>query len=166
MLVPSSHVFSAFLRDLAAVGAETEELARAAKYLWPTLFVHVMNQVEATKTIYDRSDSFNGHALSDLLPNHPKTTQSTHDESGRHTFKWVPPNELVEFLPRWLPYAAGRPSCLLALIRFLRELPTETQVIEGLGWLDALCLSRNDRQLGLRPLVRGTNDERGLRPVA
>lgn len=146
-LVPSSHVFSAFLRDLAAVGAETEELAHAAREVWPTLFAHVMDQVEANKAIYDRSDSFNGHALSSLLPNHPETTQSMHDEFGRNTFKWVHPKELVEFIPRWLPYAAGRSACLLELIRFLRQLPTETQVTEGLGWLDALCLSRNDRQL-------------------
>lgn len=146
-LAPSSHVFSAFLRDLAAVGAETDELARAARDVWPTLFAHVLNQVEANKAIYDRSDSFNGYALSYLLPNHPETAQTMHDEFGRHTFKWVHPDELVAFLPRWLPYAAGRSSCLLELIRFLQQLPTETQVAEGLGWLDALCLSRNDRQL-------------------
>ena len=37
-LAPASHVFSAFLRDLAAVGAETQELADAAREVWPTLF--------------------------------------------------------------------------------------------------------------------------------
>ncbi|MFI8633691.1 hypothetical protein ACIGEP_13960 [Microbacterium sp. NPDC077663] len=146
-LAPSSHVFSAFLRDLAAVGAETEELAHAAREVWPTVFAHVLDQVDANKAGYDRSDSFNGYALGYLLPNHPETTQSLHDEFGRTIFKWVHPDELVEFLPRWLPYAAGRSSCLLELIRFLRQLPLETQVTEGLGWLDTLCLSRTDRQL-------------------
>jgi hypothetical protein len=140
-------VFSAFLRDLAAVGTETEELAHAAREVWPTLFAHVLDEVEANAAIYDRSDSFNGYALSYLLLNHPETTQSMDDEFGRHTFKWVHPDELVELLPRWLPYAAGRSSCLLELIRFLRQLPTETQVTESLGWLDTLCLSRPDRQL-------------------
>ena len=146
-LTPASHVFSAFLRDLAAVGAETQELAGAAKEVWPTLFAHVLDQVDANRAIYDRSDSFNGYALSHLLPNHPETTQSLHDEFGRHTFKWVNSDELVEFIPRWLPYAAGRSSCLLELIRFLRQLPIETQLSDGLGWLSALCLSRTDRQL-------------------
>lgn len=147
-LAPSSHVFSAFLRDLAAVGAETEELAHAAREVWPTLFAHVLDQVEVNKATYSRSDSFNGYTLSNLLPNHPETTtQSMHDEFGRNTFKWVHPDALIEFLPQWLPYAAGRSSCLLELIRFMRQLPIETQVAEGLGWLDTLCLSRTDRQL-------------------
>lgn len=147
ILAPSSHVFGSFLRDLAAVGAETEDLAYAAREAWPTVFAHVLDQVEANRGIYDRSDSFSGYALSHLLPNHPETTQSMYDEFGIITFKWVQPDQLVEFIPRWLPYAAGSSSCLLALIVFLRQLPTETQVAEGLGWLDTLCLSRADRQL-------------------
>jgi hypothetical protein len=146
-LAPASHVLSSFLRDLAAVGAETEELADAARGVWPALFVHVLDQVDANRAIYDRLDSFNGYALSHLLPNHPATAESLHDEFGRHTFEWVDYDELVEFIPRWLPHAAGRHSCLLELIRFLRQLPIETQLSDGLGWIGALCLSRTDRQL-------------------
>lgn len=51
-------MLSAFLRDLAAVGAETHELADAARGVWPTLFAHVLDQVDANKAIYDRTDSF------------------------------------------------------------------------------------------------------------
>ena len=146
-LAPASHVFSAFLRDLAAVGAETQELADAARGVWPTLFAHVLDQVDANKAIYDRTDSFNDYALSHLLPNHPGTTQSLHNELGRHTFEWANAEDLVELIPRWLPHAAGRSSCLLELIRFLRQLPIETQLNDGLAWLGGLCLSRSDRQL-------------------
>jgi hypothetical protein len=146
-LAPASHVFSAFLRDLAAVGAETQELADAARGVWPALFAHVLNQIHANKAIYDRTDSFNDYALSHLLPNHPGTTQSLHHEFGRHTFDWVNTGQLADLMPQWLPHAAGRPSCLLELIRFLRQLAIETQVRDGLAWLGALCLSRTDRQL-------------------
>jgi hypothetical protein len=146
-LVPTSHVFSAFLRDLAAAGAETEELAKSAREAWPTLFAHVLDQVEANWAIYDRSDSFNGYALSYLLPNHPETAQSLHDEFGRHTVNWVHPEELVDFIPRWLQHSAGRSSCLVELVRFLRQLPIETQLGHGLDWVGTLCLSRTDRQL-------------------
>ncbi|WP_284990475.1 hypothetical protein [Arthrobacter sp. efr-133-TYG-120] len=146
-LAPASHVFSAFLRDLAAVGAETQELADAAGEVWPTLFAHVLDQVDANRAIYDRADSFSDYALSHLLPNHPGTTQSLHDELGRHAFEWVKPDDLVDLIPQWLPYAAGKSSCLLELIRFLRQLPIETQLSKGLSWLDALCLSKTDRQL-------------------
>jgi len=146
-LVPASHVFSSFLRDSAAVGAETQELADAARGVWPTLFAHVLDQMEANNAIYDRTDSFNDYALSRLLPNHPGTNQSLHNELGRLSFAWANADELVELVPRWLPHAAGRSSCLLALIQFLRQLPLETQLSDGLAWLGALCLSRSDRQL-------------------
>ncbi len=146
-LAPASHVFSSFLCDLGAVGAETQELADAARGVWPTLFAHVLDQVDANRAIYDRPDTFNDYALSYLLPNRPDTTQSLHDEFGLRTFEWVSPHEFVEFIPRWLVYAAGRPSCLRELIRFLRQLPVETQLSDGLAWIGALCLSRTDRQL-------------------
>ncbi|MGJ9372246.1 hypothetical protein [Nesterenkonia sp. CF4.4] len=150
-LAPASHAFSSFLRDLSAVGTETQELADAARAVWPTLFAYALNQVEANMAIYDRPDSFNDYALSHLLPNDPGTAQRLHDESGRRTFEWVNPDELVEFIPRWLPHAAGRSSCLFELIRFLRQLPIETQLSNGLVWVDTLCLSRADRQLSSYP---------------
>ncbi|WP_461163174.1 hypothetical protein [Arthrobacter sp. R4-81] len=146
-LAPASDMFSAFLRDLAAVGAETQELAEAAREVWPTLFAHVLDQVEANRAIYDQAVGFSDYALSHLLPNHPGTTQSLHDELGHHAFEWVKPDDLLDFIPRWLPYSAGRSSCLLELIRFLRQLPINTQLSKGLSWLDAMCLSRTDRQL-------------------
>lgn len=146
-LVPASHVFSAFLRDLAAVGAETQELADAARAAWPTVFAHVLDQVEVHKALYERSDTFNDYALSHLLPNLAGTPESLHNELGQSTFEWVAAEELVEFIPRWLPHAAGRSGCLLELIRFLRQVPIVTQVSDGLAWLNELCLSRPDRQL-------------------
>ena len=94
---------------------------------------------------------FSDYALCHLLPNHPGTAESLHNELGRHTFEWVNVDELVELIPRWLPHAVGRPSCLLELIRFLRQLSIETQLSDGLAWLEALCLSRSDRQLASYP---------------
>lgn len=146
-LVPASHAFSAFLRDLATVGAETQELASAASKVWPTVFATVLNQIEMGEAIYDQSDTFSDYALSHLLPDDPTTAQPLHDEFGQHTFEWVNAEELVEFIPRWLPHAAGRPACLFELIRFLRQLPIQTQLSNGLAWLGTLCLSRADRQL-------------------
>lgn len=146
-LAPASHVFSEFLRDLAAAGAETQELADTARGVWPALFAHALIQVEANKAIYEQPDIFNDYALSHLLPNHPEPTQSLHNEFGRSTFEWVNADELMGFIPQWLPHAAGRPTCLHELIRFVRQLPIETQLSDGLAWIDALCLSRTDRQL-------------------
>lgn len=147
VVAPASHVFSTFLRDLAEVGAETQELADAARGVWPTLFTHVLDHLDANSAIYDQSDSFFDYALSHLLPNDPGTDWSLHNELGRDTFEWKNPDELVEFIPRWLPYAAGRSACLLELIRFLRQLPIETQLSDGLAWVGELCLSQANRQL-------------------
>lgn len=146
-LAPASHVLGAFLRDLAAVGAETQELADMARGAWPILFGHVLDHIGANDGIFEETNSFNDYALSRLLPNPPGTTQWLHNELGRHTFDWANAIELVEYIPRWLPSAAGRRSCLLELIRFIRQLPIETQLSNGLAWIDALCLTRPGRQL-------------------
>lgn len=151
ILAAASHVFGAFLRDLATVGSETQELADAARELWPVLFTHVIDQVEVNSAIYERTDSFNDYALSHLLPNHPGTDLQVHSELGRHTFKWVNADAIAGLIPRWLPHAAGRSACLLELIRFLRQLPIETQLADGLAWVGRLCLSRSDRQLPSYP---------------
>ncbi|MBB1058917.1 hypothetical protein G6020_16440, partial [Dietzia sp. B19] len=146
-LVPASHVFSAFLRDLAAVGAETQELADTARAAWPTVFAHVLDQVEVHRTLYERSDTFSDYALSHLLPNLGGTPEPLHNELGQFTFEWVAADQLVELIPRWLPHAAGRTGCLHELILFLQQVPIVTQVSAGLAWLSELCLSRPDNQV-------------------
>lgn len=147
LLAPASHVFSAFLRDLAAAGTETQELADAANAVWHTLFAHVLDQVDMLKDVYEQSDSFNDYTLSHLLPNLECTPESLHSEMGRDTFQWMNAEKLVELVPRWLPHAAGRSSCLLELVHFLRQLPIEVQLSDGLAWLNELCLSSPHRQL-------------------
>ena len=146
-LMPASQVFSAFLRDLAAVGTESQELADSARELWPALFGHVLNELDANKDFYGRDDTFGGYVLGHLLPSHPLSVRGLHEEFGRSTFDWVHPEELVEFIPRWLPHAAGRMPALLDLVRFLRRLPIDTQLGEGLNWLSDMCFSRRDGQI-------------------
>lgn len=147
IVAPTPHLFSSFLQHLAAVGSETQELADAARLVWPRVLAHALDAVEANSAVYGRPDTFVGYALSELLPNHPETTRTMHGEIRLQTFDWVRPEELVDYLPRWLPYAAGRTACLLELVRFVRQLPIEQQVSEGLRWVNALCLSQPARQL-------------------
>ncbi|WP_231912657.1 hypothetical protein [Rhodococcus sp. EPR-157] len=147
ILAPATHVFSAFLRDLAVAGAETQELANTAKRTWPTLFVHVLDQVDLNKAIYDQGDSFVDYALSHLIPNHPESTDLLHSEFGLRTFKGVEAGQLLDLISRWLPYAAGRHSCMFELIQLLRQLSIEMQLNHGFFWLEALCLSEPSRQL-------------------
>ncbi|WP_137241781.1 hypothetical protein [Plantibacter flavus] len=147
IVAPTPHLFSSFLQHLAAAGSETQELADAARLVWPRVLAHALDSVDANSAVYVRSDTFVGYALSELLPSHPETTQTMHGEIGLQTFAWVRPGELAGYLPRWLPYAVGRTACLLELIRFVHQLPVEQQVSEGLGWVDALCLSQPARQL-------------------
>ncbi|SDO32857.1 hypothetical protein SAMN04487848_0416 [Microbacterium sp. ru370.1] len=146
-ITPTAHVFSSFLQDLAVVGSETQELADAARTVWPTVFKHALDEVEKNGAVYDQPDAFVGYALGNLLPNHPETTQSMHGEIGLQTFAWVRPEDLAKFIPRWLLHAAGRRACLLELVRFLRQLSIEKQLSEGLDWVGDLCLARTDRQI-------------------
>lgn len=150
-LVPAPHVFSAFLRDLAAVGGETQQLADAARATWPTLFAHVLDQVGVHRTLYDRSDAFVDYALSHLLPRLSAATETLHNEFGRETFDWVDAEALMPLVPHWLTVAAGRPSCLLELVLFLRRLPVSIQLADGLRWVAEFCLGRDDRHLATYP---------------
>ncbi len=146
-LMPASHVFSSFLRDLAVVGAETQELAEAARDVWPDLFAQILHQLDANSDMYDRNDTFSGYALGHLLPSDHTSARGLHEEFGRTTFDWIHPEDLVEFIPRWLLYAAGKRPALFELVRFIRKLPIEIQLGDGLNWLGELCLSRADRQI-------------------
>jgi len=146
-LAPDTHLLSAFLRDLAAVGAETHDLADAASAVWPAVITHVLDQAELHRGIFDTHETFNDYALSHMLPNLDGTPEGLHNELGRDTVRWVNAEEIAEFIPRWLPWAAGRSACLLELIRFLRQLPVERQVTDGLEWIADLCMSNSDRKL-------------------
>lgn len=146
-LTPDSHLLSAFLRDLASVGAETQELAAAATDVWPAVMKHVLDQVEQHMNIYDNHDTFNDFALSHLIPNVGGSTETLHHEFGHQTFDWVNAPDLVHLVPRWVPFAAGRHYCLLELIRLLRRLPLEQQLTPGLSWVADVCLSNPAKQL-------------------
>lgn len=149
-LAPDPHLLSAFLRDLSAVGAETPQLADTARNIWPTVVSHVLDHVELHRNIYDTNgnrDTFIDFAISHLLPNLDSVSEGLHSELGRETFPWMDPEQLVEFIPRWLPWAAGRSYCLFELVRFLRKQPLDRRVTDGLEWIADLCTSNPNRQL-------------------
>lgn len=149
-LVSDPHLLSAFLRDLSATGAETPQLAKTARNIWPTVVTRVLDLVEHHRGAYDTNstrDTFVDFAVSHLLPNLEGVSEGLHSEVGHETYTWMDAGELVEFIPRWLPWAAGRNYCLFELIRFLRKLPMDRQVTDGLEWVAELCTSNVDRQL-------------------
>lgn len=146
-LAPDAHLLSAFVRDLAAVGSETQRLADAAAEAWPAVITLVLDQAEVHHSTYSTHDTSNDHALSRLLPNLEGTPDGLHHEFGRDTHSWVNAEEIAEFIPRWLPWAAGRSWCLLELIRFLRQLPVERQITDGLEWIAEVCISDPDNQI-------------------
>ncbi|WP_017202482.1 ATP-binding protein [Microbacterium algeriense] len=147
IVAPTPHLLSSFLQHLGTAGTESQELADAARLVWPQVFAHALDEVDANAAIYSRPAAFVGHALSELLPNHPETTHTMHGEMGLQTYDWMRPEELTEFIPRWLPYAAGRSACLLELVRFLNQLPIDQQVRHGISWVGDLCLSDPNRRL-------------------
>lgn len=156
ILVPDPHLLSAFLRDLSSVGAETQLLADAAHAVWPAVFSHVLDQVELHRSTYEinkTNDTFIDFALSHLLPNSEGVPEGMHTELTRETFPWMDAERLEEFIPRWLPWAAGRSYCLFGLVRFLRKLPVARQVTVGLEWIAALCMSHPERRLATDPVM-------------
>ena len=115
--------------------------------MWPAVITHVLDQAELHRGVFDTHETFNDYALSHILPNFDGTPEGLHNELGRGTVRWVNAQEIAEFIPRWLPWAAGRSACLLELIRFLRQLPVERQITDGLEWIADLCMSNPDWNL-------------------
>lgn len=132
-------LLSGLLHGLAAVGAETEIRAEAARHLWPELLDHALTYAAHDPNPYaDRH--WGDWSAAALLPEPVAWTQGLYNELSGPPIEWVRAEDLLDLLDRWIPLGRGEAKCVDALIRILRKLPAAEQVTRGLPWVTNLCV--------------------------
>ncbi|KOT54544.1 hypothetical protein ADK43_26795 [Streptomyces rimosus subsp. rimosus] len=132
-------VMANFLHGLAAVGAENERLAEAARGVWPLLLRHAIGYLSDGSSPY-RDPHWGDWAAASLLPDPLQWTQGLYNEIVSEPVDWVCAEDLVELIDDWLPAGRGTAKSVDALIGILRKLPQEVQATRGVYWVSDLCI--------------------------
>ncbi|QNG36297.1 hypothetical protein F1C76_06560 [Geodermatophilaceae bacterium NBWT11] len=126
-----------FLRALGAAAEESDQLAASARQLWPQVMSAVLAFVESQPRLRDNR-RIGDDVLAALIPRLAYDAGYLTRELAGEPVRWADLASLREQIERWLPYAAGRPSCVDALIASLGEAPVQTQATVGLPWVETL----------------------------
>ncbi|MEW9527375.1 hypothetical protein [Microbispora sp. NPDC049125] len=132
-------LMSNFLHGLAAVGAENERLAEAARGVWPLLLRHAIGYLSDDPSPY-QDHHWGDWAAAALLPDPLPWTQGLYNEVIGAPIDWVRAEDLVGLIDDWSPAAHGQVKCVDGLIGILRKLSVEVQVTRGLRWVSDLCI--------------------------
>lgn len=158
------------LHGLAAVGAENDVLAEAARSAWPELLTHALTYAAYEPNVY-RERTWGSWAAAALLPDPVPWTQGMYNELSGPPIDWVAPTQLIDLVDQWLPVGRGEKYCVDALIRLVRKLTIRDQATRSLTWIADLCIqngrvtvtqsgSSNDWLKG----IRATVEEHGTLP--
>ncbi|MFI1577602.1 hypothetical protein [Embleya sp. NPDC020630] len=128
-----------FLHGLAAVGAEDERLAEAARAAWPSLLRHAIGYLSDDLSPY-RDDHWGDWAAAALLPEPLTWARGLYNEIVGQPIDWVRAEDLVESIGDWLPAARGQVKSVDALVGMLWKLPEEVQATRGVQWVSDLCI--------------------------
>lgn len=131
-------IMSRFLHGLAAAGAENEELAAAARRLWPAVLLHGLTYQGAESPYKDHY--WGDRAMAALLPDPLPWTLGLYNEVVGTPIDWVCAEGLTDLVEDWLPLGRGEVEGVDALIGFLRRLPLGVQATRGVEWVADLCI--------------------------
>jgi hypothetical protein len=136
-------LLGSFLRALSSAAAESVSRADTARRLWPAIVARVLELNASGHTPFN-DRYFGDMTLAALLPNAADEVSYLYRELDGDPIVWWDPLAWREVVERWLPVAAGNPSCVDHLISFLSALPRDEQVRLGLPWVMALVLADPD----------------------
>ncbi|WP_202637497.1 hypothetical protein [Rhodococcus ruber] len=139
VLRADASLLSNFLHGLAAVGAENERLAEAARCVWPAVLKRGVTYADEEKCPY-KDHHWGDWAANALLPAPLTWSQGMYNECIGAPLDWVRAEDLLDLIDHWLPIARGDRMCVDGLIGLLRRLPVEVQVRRGLAWVSDLCI--------------------------
>lgn len=128
-----------FLHGLAAAGAENEDLAEAARRLWPPVLRHGLTYQGDDESPY-KDHSWGDWAVAALLPDPLPWTSGLYNEVASAPIDWVRAEDLVDLVGDWLPLGRGEVKGVDALIKLLQRLPLDLQATRGVGWVADLCI--------------------------
>lgn len=136
-----------FLRALSSAAEEAADRAATSRGLWPEIVTRVLELNESGHAPF-KDRHFGDMTLAALLPNAAGEVSYLYRELEGDPIVWWEPREWQEVVERWLPIAAGNPTCVDHLISFLSALSRDEQVRTGLSWVAALVLADPDRVAG------------------
>jgi hypothetical protein len=136
-------MLGSFLRALSAAAEESASRAVPARRVWPTIIGRVLELNASGHSLVD-DGYFGGMTLAALLPNAAGEVSYLYPELDGDPIVWWEPLAWQDVVERWLPVAAGNPSCVDHLVNFLSALAPEHQVRLGLPWVSALVLPDPD----------------------
>jgi hypothetical protein len=139
ILRSDASILSNFLHGLAAAGAEKDDLADAARRLWPVILRHGLTYRGDDESPY-KDHHWGDWAVAALLPDPLPWTSGMYNEVTGAPIDWVRAEELVDLIDDWLPLGRGEVKGVDALIGFLRRLPLDVQATRGVGWVADLCI--------------------------
>lgn len=159
-----------FLRALSSAAEESASLADTARRVWPGVVARILELNALGHTPFN-DHYFGDMTLAALLPNAAGEGSHLYRELDADPFVWWDPLAWREAVERWLPIAAGHPTCIDHLLSFLSRLPRDEQVRLGLRWVITLVVVDPDavaRRSFLLPTwlieIRSTATDQGLLP--
>ena len=135
------------LRALSSAAEESASRAATARRVWPRIMANVL-EINASGHSPFRGRHSGDRTLAALLPNAAGDVSYLYRELAGAPIEWWEPGSWREVVERWLPVAAGDPTCVDHLIAFLSVLPYDKQVRMGLAWIAQLVLPGPDRVAG------------------
>lgn len=170
MYAPEDRALGMFLHGLAAAAEEADGRAAALRTLWPDVITTVLGLVDAGALELE-DGYFDGVSLSALIP-YPATPPNAfrQRELDGHARQWWDIDAWRPAIEQWLPYAAGRASCLDHLLWITDSMSDEDKATTVLPWVETILSSKpedlvaHSRSLTgwvrvLRPAVLGTAHE-------
>jgi len=126
-----AYYLSSFLRALSAAAEENSSAAKAARRLWPSIILQVLElNTSGHKTFSDHH--WGDWALAALAPTPPSEIEFLYPEIAKPPIAWRDPLGWETALDAWVAATAGEPMCIDSLVRLVRELPREQQISFGL----------------------------------
>ncbi|MEU2032760.1 hypothetical protein [Nocardia amamiensis] len=148
----NAHLLASFLHMLAAVGAETPELGRSVRTVWPALVEHALTLSVGTPNPYT-DHTWGDWALAALIPRPAAWTDGLYNEIETKPFDWVVVDDLIDVIPQWVPLASGHRKCVDNLITLLHQLSPSRQAVLGLQWVQHLCVHNDQVSVRSSPVL-------------
>jgi hypothetical protein len=134
--VDNSTVLDHTLRAISAAAEEDTHRADTAHRIWPIIVEHVLDAHDAGHKTLTNQIAGRDFTLAALLPTPAGETTYLHSEYGGKPIVWWDPAAWTITVDRWLDLAAGKPTCVDNLVRFLgSSLPAGKQPRLGVSWL-------------------------------
>jgi DNA-binding transcriptional ArsR family regulator len=140
--VDNSTVLDHTLRAISAAAEEDTHRADTAHRIWPIIVEHILDAHDAGHKTFTNQSAVRDYTLAGLLPTPAGETTYLHSEYGGTPIVWWSPAAWTTTIDRWLDLAAGKPTCVDNLVRFLgSSLPTGEQARLGVSWISRAVLA-------------------------